>query len=105
MAAIASRNVILGEAPARTTVDRLCAKHDGLDPPLVQGIEAIVWSRRPQIRRRYAACFESRWLAVDEHVVGLVRDADNRRGLRVADAGRGDTAHRVEAQHLDDIPQ
>jgi len=41
VAAASSRNVIFGEAPARTTVDRLRAKHDGLDPG-TKGIEAIV---------------------------------------------------------------
>jgi hypothetical protein len=40
-------------------------------------------------------------LAVDEHVAGLVGDAGDRRGLRVAGAGRGDAAGRVEAEHLD----
>src|SRR6266700_4949393 len=40
-------------------------------------------------------------LAVDEHVVGLVGDVYDRRGLRVSVAGRGDAAERVEAEHLD----
>src|SRR6266700_4451730 len=42
-------------------------------------------------------------LAVDEHVVGLVGDAGDRGGLRVAGAGRGDAAGRVEAEHLDGV--
>ena len=53
----------------------------------------------------WLALSSSRLLAVDEQVVGPVRNVDNRRGLRVAGAGRGDTPHSVEAQHLDDVPE
>ena len=72
----------------------------------IQGIEA----NAPAGRRRglgppLGGAFGSIWLAVDEHVVGLVGDVDDRRGLRVADAGRGDAAERVEAKHLDSVGQ
>jgi hypothetical protein len=58
----------------------------GLGPPPVAGFRPV-------------------WLAVDEHVVGLVWDIDDRGGLRVAGSGWGDAADRVEAEHLNNVRQ
>jgi hypothetical protein len=75
-------------------------------PLLAQGVEAIlpIEQASRQMRAR-GDSFRSQWLAVDEHVVGLVGDVDDRRGLRVAGAGRGDAADCVEAKHLDGVRQ
>jgi hypothetical protein len=53
-----------------------------------RGIEAIGWPRRPCAEPPRTGSVGSRWLAVDEHVVGLVRHIDDRSGPGVAGTGR-----------------
>lgn len=70
------------------------------------GIEAIVsTSQQRELGRPRGGGFRSIWLAVDEHVVGLVRDVDDRGGLRLTGSGRGDAAECVEPEHLDNVRQ
>ena len=73
---------------------------------LAHGVEAIPPINNHHLEEPpHSDFFGSKRLAVDEHVVGLVRDAHDRRRLRVARAGRGDAADRVEAKHLHDLRQ
>src|SRR5512142_1826985 len=86
-------------------VIRKRAAPDGPDPLDSKGIEAIVPAGQQRGLGPPRGDFRPVWLAVDEHVVGLVRDVDDRRGLRVTRSGRGDAADRVEAEHLDNVRQ